>query len=286
MELRQLKYFCAVAEEENLGRAAQRLGLRSPSLSQQIRSLEAEFGVPLFARSPAGMTLTAAGAALLPEARATLAAAERGLRAVAAAASAARVWTVGVPPGVPSDLPRRLRAVAREAGVALVFEDVGSAEQLARLRRRELDCCVLTLPADTDGYESVVIHDEPLGVLLCPKHPLAERDTVEWADLEGQDLLWFRRELAPGHHDAVLAACHAAGWRPALRTVAPRRALLLAELISGDPVVALRPRTGAEEYGLTWRPLAQDPPRLRLALAWPSDVAHSGLRAIARTLAR
>ncbi|GAA2792967.1 LysR family transcriptional regulator [Kitasatospora sp. CM 4170] len=285
MELRQLRYFCAVAEEENLGRAAQRLGLRSPSLSQQIRSLEAEFGVPLFARSPAGMTLTAAGAALLPEARATLAAAERGMRAVAAAASAARVWTVGVPPGVPPELPRRFRTVAREAGVALVFEDAGSAEQLVRLRRRELDCCVLTLPVDADGLESVVIHDEPLGVLLCPKHPLAACDAVDWADLEGQELLWFRRELAPGYHDAVLAACHAAGWRPAVRAVAPRRALLLAELISGDQVVALRPRPVVAEPGLTWRPLAQDPPRLRLALAWTSDVAHSGLRAIARMLA-
>ncbi|MGW4162164.1 LysR family transcriptional regulator [Streptomyces sp. NPDC004788] len=285
MELRQLTYFCAVAEEENLGRAAQRLGLRSPSLSQQIRSLEAELGAPLFVRSPAGMTLTAAGAALLPEARATLAAAERGIRAVAAA-SAARAWTVGVPPGVPPELPRRFRIAATAAGVALTFADAGSAEQLARLRRRELDCCVLTLPADTDGLESVVIHDEPLGVLLAPGHPLAARGAIDWADLEGQELLWFRRELAPGYHDAVLAACHAAGWRPAVRAVPPRRALLLAELGSGDPVVALRPRPAAEEPGLTWRPLAQDPPRLRLALAWSSDLPHSGLRAIARTLAR
>ncbi|NUR90768.1 MAG: LysR family substrate-binding domain-containing protein, partial [Nonomuraea sp.] len=208
----------------------------------------------------------------------------RGIRAVAAAASAARVWAVGVPPGVPAELPRRFRDLAREAGVTLTFEDAGTAEQLARLRRGELDCCVLTLPFDPDGLESVVVHDEPLGVLLSPGHPLAARDTVGWTELEGQDLLWFRREVAPGYHDAVLAACHAAGWRPAVRTVPARRALMVAELISGDPVVALRPE--GEEPGLTWRPLAPDPPRLRLALAWPGDVAHSGLRAIARTLGR
>ncbi|MFC6929404.1 LysR family transcriptional regulator [Actinomadura yumaensis] len=130
MEFRQLRYFCAVADEGNLTRAAEWLGLRSPSLSQQIRSLERELGAPLFERSAAGMALTAAGEALLPEARAALAAAERGARAVASAVVDVRPLTVGVPPGVPPDLPERLRTAARDLGAEVVFEDVATDGQL------------------------------------------------------------------------------------------------------------------------------------------------------------
>ncbi|WP_433190652.1 LysR family transcriptional regulator [Actinoallomurus sp. CA-150999] len=284
MELRQLRYFCAVADEQHLGRAAERLGLRSPSVSEQIRALERELGAQLFHRTPGGMSLTPAGDALLPEARRTLAAAARAARAVREATAPVRACVIGVPPGVPPDLPRRIREAAR--GAPLRFEDLPSGDQPSRVRNGDLDCCLLTLPAeDAGGLVTAVIHDEPLGVLMAAEHPLAARTVIDWADLDGQELLWFQRDLAPGYHDDVLAACHRAGWRPRPRIVRARRAIVLAELTCGDPVVALRPAwdTGP---GLGWRPLADEPPRLRYALAWPGDVPHSGPAGIARRLAR
>lgn len=281
MELRQLRYFCAVADEAHLGRAAERLGLRSPSLSEQIRALERALGARLFDRTTAGMSLTAAGEALLPEARRTLAAAERAARAVRESATRVRECTVGIPPGVPPDLPRRLRKAAR--GTRVVFEDLPTAEQLALTRRGELDCCLVTMPAEADGLVTAIVHEEPLGVLMAAGHPLAERTEIGWADLDGQDLLWFPRDLAPGYHDDVLAACHRGGWRPRVHIVRARRSITLAELTGGDPIVALRPVSDIVP-GLVCRPLVPDPPVLRYALAWPGDACHPGPAALARDL--
>jgi DNA-binding transcriptional LysR family regulator len=285
VELRQLRYFVAVAEEANLTRAAERLGLRSPSLSQQVRGLERELGAALFDRTAAGMELTPAGAALLPEARAALAAAERGARAVAAASSATGTLVVGVPPGIPPDLPGRLGAAARDARVRPVYEDAATDRQLAALRRRELDLAVVTLPADLAGLASATVHDEPLGVLMADGHRLAAREAVAWRDLAGERLLWFDRGLASGYHDAVLDACRAAGWDPETRVSTARRAVARAELTSGEQIVALRPAWAAEP-GLVWRPIAGDAPRLRFALAWRRDAGHASAEAIARRLRR
>ncbi|MFB4301694.1 LysR family transcriptional regulator [Actinomadura sp. NTSP31] len=285
MELRQLRYFVAVAEEANLTRAAERLGLRSPSLSQQIRGLERELGAALFDRTAAGMELTPAGAALLPEARAALEAAGRGARAVAAASAATVVLAVGVPPGVPPDLPGRIGAAARDARVRPVFEDAATDLQLAALRRRALDLAVVTLPADLSGLAAETVHDEPLGVLMADGHRLARRDAIAWRDLDGERLLWFDRALASGYHDAVLDACRAGGWEPEIRVSTARRAVARAELASGEPVVALRPAWAAEP-GLVWRPIAGAAPRLGFALAWHRDPGHPAAEAIARRLRR
>ncbi|WP_372452607.1 LysR substrate-binding domain-containing protein [Pseudonocardia nigra] len=125
------------------------------------------------------------------------------------------------------------------------------------------------------------VSDVPLGVLVADSHPLAGVPAVSWGDLDGQDLLWFDRELAPGYHDAVPAACRAAGWRPGrLRKGPPRHGLLVAELRHGGAVVALRPHWDRRDGdGLSWVPLAADPPRLRHALVWDPSHDRSDLLA-------
>ncbi|MCP2343516.1 LysR family transcriptional regulator [Actinomadura rupiterrae] len=318
MELRQLRYFCAVADEGNLTRAAEALGLRSPSLSQQIRALEQDLRARLFDRSATGMALTAAGEALLPEARAALAAAGRARRAVQQASAPVRTYTVGLPAGVPAHLPGLIRAAARALGAEVAFEDVPTGRQLPRLRHRDLDLGIVTMPlhheteprteqdAEPDaeqGFEQVsaqpggqggeragglavrVVHREPLGVLMAADHPLAAADRVAWTQLHDQDLLFFPRDLAPGYHDALLAACRGAGWRPRLRISTARRAVTRAELTGGEPVVALRPAAEAEP-GLAWRPLASAAPAAEFALAWPGRAAHPLLPGILRELRR
>ena len=111
-----------------------------------------------------------------------------------------------------------------------------------------------------------------VGVLVAGTHPLAGVHDVDWSDLDGRDLLLYARDLAPGYHDALLADCAAAGWRPrAVRPGPPRRSLFAAELRHGGDVVALRSEWDSAE-GLRWLPLRTAVPRVRHALVW--DPAH------------
>jgi DNA-binding transcriptional LysR family regulator len=282
MELRRLRYFCAVAEERHVGRAAEVLGIRATSLSQQIITLERELGTALFVRTPGGMVPTKAGLALIPQARSVLVAADRARQAVLTVAAAERPLRIGVTPGAPRWLPRRLWS---RVGPALELVDLQNREQFEALARGGLDAGVVVLPLHETmhetmhetvheaGWAQATISDVALGVLVGPGHRLAGHRTVAWDALAGSELLWFPRAYASGYHDAVLDACRAAGWRPAgVRERQPRRGLFVAELTGGGDVVALRP---AEERdpnaGLVWIPLADNPPRLRHALVWSAQ---------------
>ncbi|MBV6702129.1 LysR family transcriptional regulator [Kitasatospora aureofaciens] len=275
MELRQLRYFQAVAEEGNLTRAAQRLYLSAPSLSQQIRLLEKELGAPLFERAATGMTLTPAGTALVPEAKAALDAAERARHAVESATrTEPAVLRIGVPAGVPAALVRCVRdasAALRQAGVParIRFRDAPTAAQLDLLASGDLDLGLLTTPFPATDLRTATVWREPMGVVTGHTHPLARLDTVGFADLAGQELLWFPREFAPGHHDEVLAHCRRNGWDPHLRAGSGHRSVFQTQLTSGEPLVAVQPASMvADDPHLTWRPFTREAPTLTLAAAW------------------
>lgn len=259
-----------MAEEGHLTRAAERLGIRASSLSQQIIALEKELDTTLFVRTQAGMTPTAAALALLPHARRILEEAELGARAVRD--TVGRPLRIGVTPGAP---PAVLPALYAEA---VEIEDLSAARQLELLRRGALDAGLLALPEDVTGLRVAVVSERPLGALVSDAHPLARRGEVGWDDLTGRDLLLYERKLAPGYHDALLADCAAAGWRPPhVRSGPPRRSLFVAELRHGGDVVALRPREEPGE-GLRWLPL-REAPVVRHALVW--DPAHESSERIA-----
>ncbi|MBG0830423.1 LysR family transcriptional regulator [Planomonospora sp. ID67723] len=280
MELRQLRYFRVVLEQEHLTRAAEILGIRATSLSQQIIALEREIGTALFRRTPRGMEPTAAGRALLPHAVRSLEAAEAGARAVRLAIHGDQVWRVGVTPGSPAGLVAVLRA-----SVNADLHDLPVSRQLEALHSGDLDAGLVVLPVDGTGLRSMTVVDAPLGMLVSSGHPLAGRTDLAWADLDGQDLLWFARELAPGYHDATLEAFRTAGWRPRnVRAGPPRRGLFQAELHHGGPIVAIRPPWEAGD-GLVWSALP-GAPRLQLALVWnPSHCAAGPIGALAARLA-
>ena len=268
MELRQLRYFTAIVEEGTLTRAAQLLGLGTSALSEQTLALEREMGTALFRRTSTGMVPTQAGRALLPHARTALAASRAAEQAVRDAASVPR-WRVGVTPGSPHAVVDALWERLRAHGVDAEPVDASTAEQVEAVRRGTWEAGLVCLPVDGHGLETAVVSDVPLGVLTSAGHPLAGAGPLEWDALAGQELLWFPRDLAPGYHDAVMSACHAAGWWPRLRARPPRRALFTAELRSGEgELVALRPRTSLDDgAGLAWRPLT-GAPRLRHAVVW------------------
>ncbi|MEJ3651716.1 LysR family transcriptional regulator [Actinomycetes bacterium KLBMP 9759] len=211
MELRQLRYFVAVAEELHFGRAAQRLNIVQPAVSQQLGRLERELGVRLLDRTPRHVSLTGDGTRLLTEARRVLAAADR-VTSVAAELAAGRAATIrlGTGPGMGERVHRGitvLRGNTPDLGVELV--DGTAAQHLAAVRAGALDAALVRGTAGGAGLQATELWREPLHAVLPAA--LAGADTVTLADLAGLPLRLPSRHADPALHDAVLAACRDAG---------------------------------------------------------------------------
>jgi DNA-binding transcriptional LysR family regulator len=229
MELRHLRYFIAVAEERHVTRAAERLGMQQPPLSQQIRALERELDVQLFRRRPRGVELTDAGAALLAEARAILSHIDH---ASAAAKRTARGEQGRIAVGFTSSapfhpfVPRVIRAY-REAFplVALTLEEGGTMELVDDLRDERIDVAfVRTAIADQEGLVVSPLLKEAMVLALPRAHGLARRTSraVSLKALAEETFIIYRRHNGPGLHDAILSACNAAGFNPRVGQEAPR----------------------------------------------------------------
>ncbi|MFI1400972.1 LysR substrate-binding domain-containing protein [Streptomyces sp. NPDC020681] len=191
MELRSLRYFVTVAEELHFGRAAARLHMSQPPLSRAIKQLETEFGALLFARSPAGVTLTPVGAVLLDEARALLDQADRVRVRVTAAAGAATI-TIGIlgdgtDPGI-----SRLAAVFRRShpGVDIRIRDTDLTDPTCGLRAGLVDVALTRAPFNGTALTVRELRTDPVGAVLRADDPLARRDHLKLADLA--DRRWFQ----------------------------------------------------------------------------------------------
>jgi DNA-binding transcriptional LysR family regulator len=198
-ELRRLKYFIAVAEEENLRRAAQRLNMAAPPLSVQIRQLEVELGVPLFTREGRGIQLTEAGRAFLGEAKQVLAQVQRSMD-VARRTSRGELGILTIAYNAPSEFlifPRVVPAFRRAyPEVQLNFAGMQAPRQLDALRAREVDIGLLWLPAPTEDFEVTELLDEELNVAVPADHPLAAREIIRISDLSGEPLVLASRRYA------------------------------------------------------------------------------------------
>ncbi|MEV5536550.1 LysR family transcriptional regulator [Saccharopolyspora shandongensis] len=215
MDFRQLRYFLAIAEQGSFNKAAAHLLVSQPSLTRQMAALERQLGQALFERTPRGVTLTAAGSALLGHARQLLAL-ERSTRDVVAGAQPPReIVVIGVPPGVPDDwLVRLVGELQREVPRCdLNYREAGSTEQLLLLRQGRLDIGIVH-QAPPAEYDSKLLWQEPLGVAVRPTHPLAGNDDWRLADLDGLRVLVHSREQVPTQQDSLTAAATAADVRP------------------------------------------------------------------------
>jgi DNA-binding transcriptional LysR family regulator len=228
MELRHLRYFMAVAEERHLTRAARRLGLQQPPLTQQIKALERELDVQLFHRKPRGMELTDAGRALLDDARAILA---RIDQARATARRTARGEQGRIAVGFTSSatfhpfVPRAIRAY-REAYplVSMALDEGGTAELVEAVRGEQLDAAFIRSPAgEADGLVVMPLLDEEMLVALPTGHRLLARRpaTIPLAALASETFILYRRAVGAGLYDAIIAACHRAGFAPQIGQEAP-----------------------------------------------------------------
>ena len=289
-ELRQLRYFVAVAEERNLTRAAARLHIAQQSLSQQIRTLEAQLGVTLFERSTRGVELTDVGAVLLREARPVLARAERAMEAVRRAARGEQgELRVGFLSTVANYfMPPVVRAFReRHPGVNLHTEDLTIAALVSGLRDGALDAG-LTRPPLVDDLATEIVLREPVAAVLPEGHPLADRAELTLADLADEPWVLTPRASWPPWHRQYDEDFARAGYRPRVvqRGTTPQGLLALVAAGVGVTRLTLSSRS-LRDGGVTFVPLADD--ETFVVLAWRPDAptpALPALREVVREVAR
>ncbi len=214
MELRHLRYLVAVAEELHFGRAAIRLNISQPPLSQQIRQLEEELGVQLFQRTKREVRLTEAGQRIVNEAHQVLGQVDHFAK-VAAQAGEGEIGhlSVGVPGGVNEILVQTLRLVAkRYPAVRIELQYMTTGLQIEALREGRIDVGFLNLPVQEPSLALETVRKEPLCVAMPKGHPFARYQRIPVGELKEQRVILFYRRVAPGLHDAITGMCRNAGF--------------------------------------------------------------------------
>src|SRR5262245_42767314 len=269
MDLRQLSYFLAVAEEGQFTRAAARVSVAQPAVSAQIRRLEAELGEPLFHRDRRAVTLTAAGEALLPHAQAALAAAGRGRDAIASLRGILQGrLRVGVSGPVDHHLAEALGDFHRaHPAVEIEFTQQQNEPLLDAVAGGDVDAAIVGLGAQPTppGVGVRVVATEPLILAVRRGDPFSKRLTVTIAQLRGQPLISLVR--GSGLRTVLETACHEAGFVPWITAEASELGSLIELAAEGLGAAAL-PRSAAKGADLALLEITR--PRLRrlTALAW------------------
>ncbi|MEV8611317.1 LysR family transcriptional regulator [Amycolatopsis sp. NPDC051373] len=273
MELHQLEYFVAVAEEANFTRAAARMHVAQPGVSAQIRRLERELGQPLFDRSARAVRLTDVGAAALPHARAALAAVAAVRETVAEHEGLVRgqVAMGIVTSAGPVALPDFLAGFAeRYPGVEITLGEANSDVMVEALREGRLDVAVIGLADGVPaGLAAQVVLDEAVVAVTAVSDDLAARSEVTFADLAGRGLICLPK--GTGVRGVLDRGFATAGVHPRV-TIEASDPNVLAQLAMRGLGVAIVPESLARYYAAELHML-QLRPRLRgqLALAWRAD---------------
>lgn len=261
MELRQLRYFVTVAEELHFGRAADRLHIVQPAVSQQIRRLERELNVTLFDRSSRHVRLTGDGERLLPEARSVLSAADRTAalaRQLAAGNSGA--LRLGTSPDLGPRLERgldALRSASPDLHISLINQPI--PQQLEGIRVGEIDVALMRAATATAGLQALPVWTEAITAILPAHHRLSAGAAVTLADLRDLTLRLPERAIDPFFYDFIVDACTAAGFIPRLGRPATTRQDTVAEIgLSADTWTVRVGDTPVDSPRVAVRPL--DPP--------------------------
>ncbi|MGF6698496.1 DNA-binding transcriptional LysR family regulator [Paraburkholderia sp. MM5496-R1] len=298
-DLRQLRYFVTVAEEKHFGRAAARLSMTQPPLSQAIRALEETLGVELFARTKRSVELTAVGADLLPEVQRLLAAAE-GLRPLAQSLARGEAGVLSLAFVSTADyglLPLLLRDFgARHPRVRLELTEATSDVQVEELVAGRIDAGLVIAPLPSRHAAQLSwlpIAREPLVIAMSTemaqglrgsvnasgKGSAAEDPAAEWLDMPvslrdvaDAPLVIFPRRLAPGFYDIIMDCYGVAGLAPRIGQEAIQMQTIVS-LVSAGMGVALVPQSlrNLRRTGVVYRPLSESVPAIETGLVWRSD---------------
>ncbi|MFL5842489.1 MAG: LysR family transcriptional regulator [Thermoleophilaceae bacterium] len=292
MELRHLRYFVAVAEELHFRRAAERLHVAQPAVSEQVRKLEDELGVRLLNRTQRSVSLTDAGSAMLDEARRVLLQAERAI-AVArdTRSSAATRLRVGyLPDSLPAEVPRALQELGRTMPNLQVSLETGAARKLIEeLRAGRLSAAVVSLPAPTAGLQRTLLGSQSAVVAMPVMHAHATDPEIDLARLAPERIVLLPREVNPAFYDGVLSLCRDAGLSPTIvHTLEPRIELALLAVSSGEGLAILPESvSGAVAVaGIRLVPLAADEPICESAVLTQPDSGDLATQAFVTALTR
>ena len=284
MELRQLRYFVAVAEERHFGRAAARLRIAAPSLSQQIKVLERDLHVTLLERSPRHVALTPAGEVLLGHAHVLLARAERARTEVRCADGRHRHLTLRVAPGVEHILAGPLaRLSGPDSGLEVTAATSTDSDAIRAVREEHLDAAIVWVRCTQDqDLPGTVLAHVPLHLALPAAHRLAAADAVPVSDLADETLVLIPRELFTGIWDHLITRLLPAGLSRPDQVLTPPDLInapeaLLRAVAAGSGVAPIAPAVAAHLAvpGIVVRPLTP-PLSAPLELVW-HEPAHPAL---------
>ncbi len=251
MELRHLRYFVAVAEELNFRRAAERLSMAQPPLSQQIHDLEQELGVQLFNRSNRAIQLTVAGRVFLTDAYQILAQSDMAIhRAQRANKGELGQLTLGYTSLIHNPLFPAVLRLHRERypEVELILRDLVTIEQMQQLSTNTLDVsfathasfAITSLEQETLSQE--VVLREPMVALLPSNHRLAQQSEIPLADLANESWIWFARPFDPTTYDYMMRLFEQVGFRPNVTQEINQQQIILSLVIAGFGI-SLAPRS-------------------------------------------
>ena len=284
MELRHLRYFVAVAEELHFTRAAERLGIKQPPLSLQIRQLEQEIGTPLFHRLTRGVELTEAGTLLLDDAHRILDQVERTKTSIQTRARGEtgriHVGFAGATyfqPLVP-DIIRSYRETY--PGVVLSPEQSNTPHLIAGLLSGAIDVAFVRPPlSDGEGLAVQPLVEEHMRIVLPAAHPRADSRSMPLSALAQETLILFPRRIGPGLHDSIIASCQRAGFSPALGQDAPQISSIV-HLVAAGFGVSIVPQSIEQIHaeGVAYLRIDGDEPRAPIGLAYRKEEHSMAVR--------
>jgi DNA-binding transcriptional LysR family regulator len=296
MELRHLRYFVAVAEELNFRRAAERVHVAQPAVSEQVRKLERELGVILLDRTRRRVRLTEPGAVLLEDARRVLrladAAKQSARRAGEGVTSRLRIGYVAA--ALPAAVPRALQAIRTSpARPETILEPGCALDLLDAVRDERLDVAVVPLPVPVDGLRVMRLRDQHAVAALPITHPHSALTSISLERVAPERLMLLSREANRPFYDGIIAACRAARLAPSLLDLPDDDVEQGLLAVASGVGMALLPESVAERYatpGVRFVPVADPHPAFFTGVVTRRDSDHpptaSFLRVLARTVER
>jgi DNA-binding transcriptional LysR family regulator len=288
MELRDLRYFVAIAQHGTVSRAAEQLHVSQPALSEQIRKLEDELGTPLFTRTSRGVLLTDAGEAFLPHARSVLAQADAAVESVHLVAHGL-VGTLSlgfIDSAALAILPPLIHRFSdRYPNVKLRLRELGTRQQLEAIEQGEIDLGIVRGPVWNAGIAGRLIATESLLIALPAQHRLAHETIARIAELEEDGFIMYPHERRAALAEETLRLCHAAGFDPRVVQEANEIYTICGMVAAGLGVAVVPDSARAIALdGVVYLPI--DDPRAELErwAVWREDAPLAVVRAFVGTL--
>ena len=272
MELRHLRYFVTVAEELHFGRAAERLSIVQPSLSQQIQQLENELGFPLFYRTKRSVELTDAGKVFLVEAKHVLAQVQEAKRAAQRAyrGEVGRLVIGYISSSTYDLLPMMLRVYReRFPDVEVGLRELTTQEQVRALEEEYIDVGLMRLPINAPMINVEVVRREPIVCVLPEGHPLASRERIAVSLLADEPFVLQSSQRGGGYYVQLMKLCLSSGFTPnVVQEVTEMHTIV--SLVAAGMGISLVPLSAhnIRSQGVVYRALEGPPALTEMAVAW------------------